>query len=213
MMRVQVLAIFQRLVAELAQADGLGNSHMLGTLLAPYGVEEESMDELERRENGAAEECRRESLGRALGMIPSAIFVVTTARDSVRSAYVGSWIQQAAFEPPSITVAMNQQRPLLTLLEPGRGIAVNILGRRQGPLYARFERGFSLDEDPFEGVEIDTAVTGAPILREAFAYLDCRIRTMVDAGDHMVILAEVLAGTVKQSGEPMTYTRRSGFTY
>jgi flavin reductase (DIM6/NTAB) family NADH-FMN oxidoreductase RutF len=50
-------------------------------------------------------------------------------------------------------------------------------------------------------------------LREAFAYLDCRVRTMLDAGDHMLILAEVLAGAVGQPGEPMTYTRRSGFTY
>jgi 3-hydroxy-9,10-secoandrosta-1,3,5(10)-triene-9,17-dione monooxygenase reductase component len=171
------------------------------------------MDELEQRENGVAEAHARESMGRALGMIPSGIFVVTAARDSVRAAYVGSWIQQAAFEPPSITIAMNQQRPLLTLLEPGHGIGVHILGRRQAPLYARFERGFSLDEDPFVGIEINTAVSGAPILREAFAYLDCRIRTMLDAGDHMVILAEVLAGDVRQPGEPMTYTRRSGFTY
>ncbi|HSF30095.1 MAG TPA: flavin reductase family protein [Candidatus Tectomicrobia bacterium] len=171
------------------------------------------MDELERRHNGVAEEQARESLGRALGMIPSGIFVVTTARDLVRAAYVGSWIQQAAFEPPSITIAMNQQRPLLTLLEPGRGVGVNILGRRQAPLYARFERGFSLDEDPFVGVEIDIAVSGAPLLREAFAYLDCRVRTTIDAGDHRVILAQVLAGSVRQPGEPMIYTRRSGFTY
>jgi flavin reductase (DIM6/NTAB) family NADH-FMN oxidoreductase RutF len=146
-------------------------------------------------------------------MIPSGIFVVTTARDSLRSAYVGSWIQQAAFEPPAITIAMNKQRPLLTLLEPGRGIGINILGRRQAPLYAHFERGFSLEEDPFAGVAIDTAVTGAPLLREAFAYLDCRVRIMVDAGDHIIILAQVLAGAVRQPGEPMTYTRRSGFTY
>jgi 3-hydroxy-9,10-secoandrosta-1,3,5(10)-triene-9,17-dione monooxygenase reductase component len=176
-------------------------------------IEDESMDELERKESGVAEAHSRESMGRALGMIPSGIFVVTAMRDAVRAAYVGSWIQQAAFDPPSITIAMNQQRPLLTLLEPGGGIGVNILGRRQAPLYARFERGFSLDEDPFVGVEITTAVTGAPLLREAFAYLDCRIRTMLDAGDHMVILAEVLAGAMQQSGEPMTYTRRSGFAY
>jgi len=171
------------------------------------------MDELERRENSVAEAHSRESMGRALGMIPSGIFVVTAARDSVRAAYVGSWIQQAAFEPPSITIAMNQQRPLLTLLEPGRGIGVNILGRRQAALYDRFERGFALDEDPFVGMEVDTVVTGAPLLHEAFAYVDCRIRTMLDAGDHMVILAEVLAGAVRQPGEPMTYTRQSGFTY
>jgi 3-hydroxy-9,10-secoandrosta-1,3,5(10)-triene-9,17-dione monooxygenase reductase component len=171
------------------------------------------MQARERGENGVPQEDPRDSLGRALGMIPSGIFVVTTARDTVRSAYVGSWIQQAAFEPPAITIAMNRQRPLLTLLEPGRGVGVNILGRRQAPLYARFERGFSLDEDPFVGVEISTAASGAPILREAFAYLDCRVRTMIDAGDHTIVLVEVLAGAVQQSGEPMTYTRRSGFTY
>jgi flavin reductase (DIM6/NTAB) family NADH-FMN oxidoreductase RutF len=176
-------------------------------------IRDASVDGHDRRENGVAEEHGRESLGRALGMVPSGIFVVTAARDSVRAAYVGSWIQQAAFEPPAITIAINQHRPLLKLLEPGRGIGVHILGRRQAPLYARFEQGFSLDEDPFMGVEIDTAVTGAPILREAFAYLDCRVRTMVNAGDHMLILAEVLAGAVRQPGEPMTYTRQSGFTY
>lgn len=159
------------------------------------------------------EESTREALGRALGVIPSGIFIVTAARDTVRSAYVGSWIQQAAFNPPAVTIAMNKQRPLLGLLEPGSGLGVNILGRRQAPLYARFEKGFTLAEDPFAGVVIDTAVTGAPLIREAFAYLDCRVRRMVDAGDHVVVLAEVLAGAVRQSGEPMTYTRRSGFDY
>jgi flavin reductase (DIM6/NTAB) family NADH-FMN oxidoreductase RutF len=146
-------------------------------------------------------------------MIPSGIFVVTTARGSVRAAYVGSWLQQAAFEPPAITIAMNKHRPLLALLEPGSGLGVNILGRRQAALYARFERGFGLAEDPFIGEAVMTAVTGVPLLEEAFAYVDCRVQTMVDAGDHMVILAEVLAGAVQQTGEPMTYTRRSGFTY
>jgi 3-hydroxy-9,10-secoandrosta-1,3,5(10)-triene-9,17-dione monooxygenase reductase component len=160
-----------------------------------------------------SEENPREALGRALGMIPSGIFIVTAAREVIRAAYVGSWIQQAAFEPPAITIAMNKYRPLLSLLEPGCGMGVNILGRRQAPLYARFEAGFGLEDDPFVGVEIDTAMTGAPLLREAFAYLDCRVRTMLDAGDHMVILAEVVAGVVQQPGEPMTYTRRSGFTY
>jgi flavin reductase (DIM6/NTAB) family NADH-FMN oxidoreductase RutF len=171
------------------------------------------MDQSEGIADGVVPEHGRESLGRALGMIPSGIFIVTAARDSVRAAYVGSWIQQAAFEPPLITIAMNQHRPLLTLLEPGRGLAVHILGRRQAALYARFERGFSLAEDPFVGLEVDTAVTGAPILREAFAYLDCRVRTVIEAGDHRLILAEVLAGAVQPPGEPMTYTRRSGFTY
>lgn len=155
----------------------------------------------------------REGLGRALGMIPSGIFVVTTARGAIRAAYVGSWIQQAAFEPPAITIAMNKYRPLLRLLEPGSGVGVNILGRRQAPLYDHFEAGFALEEDPFVGIEVDTGITGAPLLREAFAALDCRVRTMLDAGDHMVILAEVVAGAAQPTGEPMTYTRRSGFTY
>jgi flavin reductase (DIM6/NTAB) family NADH-FMN oxidoreductase RutF len=146
-------------------------------------------------------------------MIPSGIFIVTTTREPVRSAYVGSWIQQAAFEPPAITIAINRQRPLLALLAPGCGIGVNILGRRQAQLYARFEKGFTLGEDPFVGIAITTAMSGAPLLREAFAYLDCRVQTTLDAGDHRVVLAEVLAGAVQQTGEPMTYTRRSGFTY
>jgi 3-hydroxy-9,10-secoandrosta-1,3,5(10)-triene-9,17-dione monooxygenase reductase component len=155
----------------------------------------------------------REALGRALGMIPSGIFVVTARRDAVRSAYVGSWIQQAAFEPPSITIAMNKQRPLLSLLTNGSGIGVNILGRRQSAIYAHFEPGFALDQDPFAGVSTQTLITGVPLLSDAFAYLDCRVKSLIDAGDHTIVLAEVLAGGAQLDGEPMTYTRQSGFTY
>lgn len=159
------------------------------------------------------DEQTRDALGRALGMIPSGIFVVTARRDAIQSAYVGSWIQQAAFEPPSITIAMNKQRPLLSLLSSGVGIGVNILGRRQSALYARFEPGFSLTEDPFAGVATQTLVTGVPLLCEAFAYLDCRVKSLLDAGDHTIVLAEVLAGGAQPAGESMTYTRQSGFTY
>lgn len=159
------------------------------------------------------EDPGREALGRALGMVPSGLFVVTAARDGMRSAYVGSWIQQAAFEPPSITIAMNKQRPLLSLLAPGSGVGVNILGRRQSALYTHFEKGFSLTEDAFTGVATQTLITGVPLLYEALAYLDCRVRRLIDAGDHMIVLAEVLAGGAQPEGEPMTYTRQSGFTY
>lgn len=154
-----------------------------------------------------------EAIGRALGMIPSGIFVVTARRDAVRAAYVGSWIQQAAFEPPSITIAMNKQRPLLSLLSNGSGIGVNILGRGQSALYARFEPGFALTEDPFAGVATQTLITGVPLLCETLAYLDCRVKSLIDAGDHTIVLAEVLAGGAQPDGEPMTYTRQSGFTY
>ena len=123
-------------------------------------------------------------------MIPSGIFVVTTARDAVRAAYVGSWIQQAAFDPPSITIAMNQRRPLLKLLEPGRGLGVHILGRRQAPLYARFERGFSLDEDPFVGIEVDSVVTGAPILVGDVDPAEALTRTYVRGRDDFKTVLE-----------------------
>jgi flavin reductase (DIM6/NTAB) family NADH-FMN oxidoreductase RutF len=181
--------------------------------MAPWGCSSLPGRRLYLKEDDVSDESTREALGRALGMIPSGIFIVTAACEGVRSAYVGSWIQQAAFDPPSITIAMNKQRPLLTLLQPGNGVGVNILGRRQAPLYARFERGFTLEEDPFQDVAIETGVTGAPLLREAFASLDCRVRALLDAGDHVLVLAQVLSGAVHEPGEPMTYTRRSGFDY
>jgi flavin reductase (DIM6/NTAB) family NADH-FMN oxidoreductase RutF len=56
-------------------------------------------------------------------------------------------------------------------------------------------------------------VTGVPVIPEALAYLDCVLRQEVTAGDHILFLGEVVAGSVTSEGEPMIRIRKNGFDY
>jgi flavin reductase (DIM6/NTAB) family NADH-FMN oxidoreductase RutF len=85
--------------------------------------------------------------------------------------------------------------------------AVNILGRDQQHLSHRF--AWINDEDRFDEGEWDVAVTGAPILSDALAWLDCTITASFPAGTHQIYVGEVQAcGVPKPDGSPLIYWNR-----
>ena len=155
----------------------------------------------------------RNALGEALGLIVSGAFVVTARYDEQSTGFLASWVQQAAFEPPLISLAVKVGRPIQDLLNAGAPFVVNILAKGQDALFKHFARGFSLDEPAFEGVRTIYGITGSPILADALAYLECRPHSRLPAGDHVLYIGEVVAGEVAGSGAPQVRVRKSGFEY
>lgn len=72
-------------------------------------------------------------------------------------------------------------------------------------------RRFAGDDvaDKFRGVAFRTEITGVPILVDAIAWVDCRVHDVFAAGDHSIIVGEVLAGDATEA-EPLVYYR-SGY--
>ena len=58
----------------------------------------------------------------------------------------------------------------------------------------------------FEGLAFHTEVTGAPILDDALAWVDCRVHSEHSAGDHTIFVGEVVAGDAKEDS-PLLYYR------
>jgi len=82
----------------------------------------------------------------------------------------------------------------------GAVFAVNILAQDQVELSNRF--AWVKDADRFAEGDWDTAVTGAPILKDALAWLDCTVYSKLDAGTHSLYLGEVQASSVPRADEP-----------
>ncbi|HSJ25900.1 MAG TPA: flavin reductase family protein [Longimicrobiales bacterium] len=61
-------------------------------------------------------------------------------------------------------------------------------------------------ESKFDGIAYHTGATGAPILDEALAWVDCRLHARHDAGDHTIFVGEVVAGDAHEA-EPLVYYR------
>ncbi|MEZ5352068.1 MAG: flavin reductase family protein [Bryobacteraceae bacterium] len=104
--------------------------------------------------------------------------------------------------PPLVLICVDFDCNLLPLFRSSAHYGVNILSEHQQDLSDRFAcRG----HDRFDQVDwFPGAATGVPLLRGALAHLECAIQTITDAGDHAILIAEVLHITAS-SGRPLLY--------
>ena len=153
-----------------------------------------------------------EGLKAALGRMPSGLYAVGAAHEGRRLGMLCSFIEQAGFEPPMISIALGTDRPMRQALEKGTLFSVNILGAEDKTILAAFASG--REEDPFAPFTLIENGHGLPQLADALAWLACRPRGSVAAGDHVVYVAEVLEGCLHREGvEPMIRVRKNGFAY
>lgn len=162
----------------------------------------------------ASVEDKGNQIGAALGRIASGMFVVTAKKGKQSNGFLASWVQQAAFEPPMVSVSVKKGRPIEGLLEDGKTFAVHVLGTGNKELVRHFGKGFGPDEDAFAGIETTVWDDGTPILKDSLAYLVCKVAGKIEAGDHSVYLGRVVDGAIQDSeGKPSTHLRESGLRY
>lgn len=119
-----------------------------------------------------------------------------------------------SIDPPLVIVALAKTTRTYEMLLQSRILGITILSASQQELSDRFAGRLSDDQDRFAGLAADTLVTGAPFIIGGLAYIDCRLRSTVDAGDNELIVAEVVA--VKSmhdaNAEPLLYYFRDYHT-
>ena len=156
------------------------------------------------------------SLDKALGRISGGLYVVTAVQKGRSSAMVASWVAQASFQPPGITIAVARDRAIEALLQVGDQFVLNILSQENHQqLMRHFLKRFPPGADRFEGVSIlSNAAPGGPVLVDALAFLGCCVRQRLEASDHWIIYAEVQSGRVAdQEGQTAVHHRRVGNHY
>lgn len=147
-----------------------------------------------------------------LGRVPSGLFVLTCAAGERSTGMLASWVMQAGFSPPTVTVAVKSGRLLADWLAEGHLFALNVLGENNKELIKHFARGFEPnDTGAFAGVDYDG--DGPPVLRAAVGHLLCKVTGYMDSPDHRIFLARVLDGTLRTDDRPAVHIRRSGLRY
>lgn len=153
-------------------------------------------------------------IGEALGRLPSGIFILTTGIGGRTTGMLASWVQQAGFEPPSLTVAVRKDRYTADWIARAGRFTLNQVAAGQKALLKHFGRGFGPDEPAFEGVAVLDPRDDGPILADALGYLVAEVAGSIDGGDHRVYLGRVVEGRrLDHEAEPMVHIRKSGTHY
>ncbi len=151
----------------------------------------------------------------ALGRLVGSLCIVTTKKAEVTGAMLASWVSQATFNPPGLTIAVAKERAIESLLHTGNHFILNILQEgKYIPLMKHFLKPFAPGEERFEGVATTTASNGCPILQDALAYIECTIANRMECGDHWLVYAIAQNGKLLQSdGITAIHHRKSGNHY
>jgi flavin reductase (DIM6/NTAB) family NADH-FMN oxidoreductase RutF len=150
----------------------------------------------------------------ALGRVASGVYILTLGRGESATGMLASWVMQAGFEPPMVSVALGAGRHIAERLAAGEPFALNVVGAEQTIFLKHFGKGFAPGEPAFEGVAASAGANGAPVLAEALAALECEpTGESIASGDHRVFLARVTAGALRDDGAPMTHLRKRGDRY
>ena len=153
------------------------------------------------------------SLAAALGRIASGLFILTARRGEAATGMLASWVQQCSFQPPLVSVAVQGERAIGTWLPVGAGFTLNILDDTQTDMIVHFGKGFKPGEPAFQGLEVSPLENAGPVLRDALAYLECRVAARHSTGDHDLVVGQVVRGEMLAEGHPMIHVRRNGLHY
>lgn len=163
------------------------------------------------------DDSQRKEIGTVLGRIPSGIFILTVGDGQGReTGMLCSWVQQAAFDPPLLTLVLKEGRYVNDWLQQSRRAILNLVGESGKELLGHFGRGFKIDEPAFEEIELTRSASNLPILTDALGHLECEVVSQTPAGDHVVHLLEVKAvgaGEMLHEERPMVHVRKNGFHY
>ncbi|ACC84136.1 diflavin flavoprotein [Nostoc punctiforme] len=151
----------------------------------------------------------------AVGRIVGSLCVLTAKEGDRSSAMLASWVAQASFSPPGLTIAVAKERAVETLTHTGNKFVLNILkeGNHLG-LMKHFLKPFGPGQDRFADVAAQEAENGSPILTEALAYLECSVQNRMESGDHWLVYATVENGKLLDNdGITAVHHRKSATHY
>jgi flavin reductase (DIM6/NTAB) family NADH-FMN oxidoreductase RutF len=159
----------------------------------PSGVDPDEYDRLRRR---------------VLWKMPSGLYVVgSTDKGEGRNAMTLNWATQVSFDPKWVGIGVEREAVTHELISAGGVFSLCLVDREDRAIVRKFTKpvvvdlaGHTLNEFRY----FDGPVTGAPVLAQAVAYVECEVRQPVEIGDHTLFLGEIVnAAFLKDEETPV----------
>lgn len=141
----------------------------------------------------------------ALGCFATGVTVITAqGPDGAPVGITANSFNSVSMDPPLILFSLSRQSYSLRAFLDSQTFAVNVLREDQRELSERFAKA---QTDKWAEVGYDIWDTGCPILHDALAKFECRLRHTYEGGDHIIFVGKVIRFEYDPNGRPLVYYR------
>jgi flavin reductase (DIM6/NTAB) family NADH-FMN oxidoreductase RutF len=145
--------------------------------------------------------CRKKTLR----LLSNGVYIMTARDGDQFGAATVTWLSQASFKPPLLMAAVQANSNVFKCLRKSGAVAVHIVDSSQEKIAQRFFAPTSADEGELNGEPFREGKTSAPILKNFGAYVECRIKRILEGeGDHAIVVMEVLEAECRAAVQPLT---------
>jgi len=141
----------------------------------------------------------------AMKYLTHGVYVLGTRRGRQSTAMTAAWVMRTSERPPCVAAAVRDDRYTHDLILESSTFALSILRDDQVDIATHFSETSGEYYDKLLGVPYGLTPGGSPFLLDCLAYLDCKVLDTVRAGDHTVIVGEVVAADTLQDSYPLIY--------
>lgn len=142
---------------------------------------------------------------------PSGVTLVTSVFEGQNYGMTVSAFTSVSLHPAMILVCIDKKALMCDLFQKSQKFAVNILDSSQVDLAKTFANHKLKMPERFAIAEFDRTQTQSPVLVNCLAWLDCRLHSFHDTGDHVIYVAEVQKAKILEQKEPVIYYRRGWY--
>jgi flavin reductase (DIM6/NTAB) family NADH-FMN oxidoreductase RutF len=167
----------------------------------PAGADPEEYDKLRRR---------------VLWTMPSGLYVVGSRSGDRLNLMTLNWATQLSFEPKLLGIGVERTAVTHELIEQGRVFSLSMVDREDRAIVRKFVK--PVEADPaaktLNGFPYVEKATGAPILAQAVAWVDCEVRQAVETGGHTLFVGEIVdCGFSKDEATPVLRMEDTRMSY
>ena len=145
----------------------------------PDGADPEEYDKLRRR---------------VLWKMPSGLHIIGSRAGERRNGMTLNFATQLGFDPKLFGIAVEREAFTHELIAESGVYSVNFVSREDRAIVRKFTKPVEVDLEArtLNGFPFHDGATGAPVLDQAVAYLDCQVRQSVETGSHTLFIGEIV---------------------
>ncbi|MEA3285894.1 MAG: flavin reductase family protein [Candidatus Marinimicrobia bacterium] len=124
-----------------------------------------------------------------------------------------TWFTQSSFDPPLVTMAVKADSRLYAAISSNKSLLISLVNKGDKGLAGAFFKPGIWDGGKFGGFPASPHETGGAIMDASPAWLACQVKTIIEEGDHHVIISQIIDTGINKEEEQAMCLSETGWHY